>query len=92
MPDASAVVIVGAGLAGLAAAIEAVFAAEPRDVSLLHVAFSLHSGGTPPRPARRDQLLQKMPMGSVGTCLVRDERPFWRDEGLAGSTEVLAAS
>ncbi|QYG94083.1 flavin monoamine oxidase family protein [Iamia sp. SCSIO 61187] len=153
-------------------AIEAVFAAEPRDISLLHVAFYLHSGGSlerllgtrrgaqqdrfvggsavvadralaelrdqgvevrlgapvraveqgeegvvvrhdggevradraivavPPAlagriawspllPARRDQLLQKMPMGSVIKCLVRYDRPFWREDGLCGQAAAL---
>lgn len=153
-------------------AIEAVFAAEPRDISLLHVAFYLHSGGSlerllgtrrgaqqdrfvggswevaarladelrehgvdirlgapvraieqaddgvvvrhdggsvaaaravvavPPAlagriawspllPGRRDQLLQKMPMGSVIKCLVRYGTPFWREDGLAGQAAAL---
>ncbi len=153
-------------------AIEAVFAAEPRDVSLLHVAFYLRSGGSlerllgtsrgaqqdrfvggsalvaervaaelvaegapirldapvraieqgdadvvvrhdggevraqraivavPPAlaariswspllPPRRDQLLQKMPMGSVIKCLVRYDRPFWRDDGLCGQAAAI---
>lgn len=153
-------------------AVEAVFAAEPRDLSLLHVAFYLHSGGSlerllgthrgaqqdrivggsaviaeraaddlrarggelrlgapvraieqdddgvvvrhdggevragravvavPPAlagriawnpllPARRDQLLQKMPMGSVTKCLAVYDRPFWRDDGLCGQVASL---
>jgi len=153
-------------------AIEAVFAAEPRDISLLHVAFYLHSGGSlerllgtrrgaqqdrfvggsvvvaervadelraagvelrlgapvraieqgddgvvvrhdggsvsadrvivavppvlagrivwsPVLPPRRDQLLQKMPMGSVIKCLVRYDRPFWRADGLCGQAAAL---
>lgn len=153
-------------------AVEAVFAAEPRDISLLHVAFYAHSGGSlerllgtrrgaqqdrfvggsvvvaeraadelrtdgvevrlgapvraieqssvgvvvrhdggevradraivavppalagriawsPQLPARRDQLLQKMPMGSVIKCLVRYDRPFWREDGLCGQAAAL---
>lgn len=153
-------------------AIEAVFAAEPRDISLLHVAFYLRSGGSlerllgtrrgaqqdrfvggswlvasrlaaslaeqgvelrlgapvraveqsedgvvvrhdggsvaaghvivsvppvlagriawsPGLPARRDQLLQKMPMGSVIKCLVRYETPWWREDGLCGQAAAL---
>ncbi len=153
---------------------QAVFAAEPRDMSVLHVAFYLHSGGlldrllgthrgaqqdrivggsvvlaervgerlraeggeealrlgcpvravlqeesgvvvrhdggevrarravvavppvlagriswSPTLPARHDQLLQKMPMGSVIKCLVVYERPFWRDVGLNGQAASL---
>lgn len=153
-------------------AVEAVFAAEPRDLSLLHVAFYLRSGGSlerllgtrrgaqqdrivggsavlaerlaeavkeaggllylgapvraiaqddagvvvhhdggevraghavvavpptlagriawsPSLPPRRDQLLQKVPMGSVIKCLVRYDRPFWRDDGLCGQVASL---
>ena len=153
-------------------AVEAVFAAEPRDISLLHVAFYCRSGGSlerllgtrrgaqqdrfvggsvvvaerladelrgdgveirlgapvraieqgsdgitvrhdggevradraivavppalagriawsPVLPARRDQLLQKMPMGSVIKCLVRYDRPFWREDGLCGQAAAL---
>ena len=153
-------------------AVEAVFAAEPRDISLLHVAFYCRSGGSlerllgtrrgaqqdrfvggsvlvaerladelrdqgvdvrlgapvraieqgtegvvvrhdggevradraivavppvlagriawsPVLPPRRDQLLQKMPMGSVIKCLVRYDRPFWREDGLCGQAAAL---
>ncbi len=153
-------------------AVEAVFAAEPRDLSLLHVAFYLRSGGSlerllgtrrgaqqdrivggsvvlaerlahrlrdqgvevrlgapvraieqgddgvvvrhdgglvrarravvavPPAlaariawspllPARRDQLLQKMPMGSVTKCLAVYDAPFWREDGLCGQVASL---
>lgn len=153
-------------------AIEAVFACEPRDLSLLHVAFYLRSGGSlerllgtrrgaqqdrivggsvvlaegladdvrarggtlrlgapvraveqgddgvvvrhdggsvsgghavvavpptlagriawsPALPPRRDQLLQKAPMGSVIKTLVRYERPFWRDAGLCGQVASI---
>lgn len=38
----------------------------------------------PPLPAARDQLTQRMPMGSVLKCVVFYERPFWRDDGLSG--------
>lgn len=39
-------------------------------------------------PANRDQLLQRIPMGTVWKCYAIYERPFWRDKGLNG----LAAS
>ncbi len=153
-------------------AVEAVFAAEPRDISLLHVAFYAKSGGSlerllgtrrgaqqdrfvggsvlvaeklasslaeqgvelrlgapvraieqtsdgvvvrhdggsvsaghaivavppalagriawsPVLPPRRDQLLQKMPMGSVIKTLVRYDTPFWREDGLCGQAAAL---
>ena len=143
---------------------QAVFAGEPRDVSLLHVLFYIHSagsfdnlintagrrageplrgrlaarvaprregariaggaelpvrridqrrrhvrGGVGPRgrggallrghgaacpgrphrippglPGRRDQLTQRMPMGSVLKCHAIYDKPFWRDDGRTG--------
>jgi monoamine oxidase len=42
----------------------------------------------PPLPARRDQLTQRLPGGSVIKFHVVYERPWWREEGLSGS--VLA--
>jgi monoamine oxidase len=144
--------------------IEAVFAGEPRDVSLLHVLFYIHSAGSfdnlintengaqetrfvggsqlvsrkvaaqlgsrvvlhspvrriiqrrggvsieservevnarycvvtappalaariayePGLPGRRDQLTQRMPMGSVLKCHALYDKPFWRDDGRTG--------
>jgi monoamine oxidase len=144
--------------------IESVFAAEPRDLSFLHVLFYIHSGGSfenlintsggaqdsrivggsqqisievakrlgdrvvlkapveriahrrgratvhtpkgaweagrvivtvpptlagriayePHLPASRDQLTQRVPMGSVIKCMAVYDRPFWREEGLSG--------
>ena len=37
-----------------------------------------------PLPAMRDQLLQRMPMGSAIKCIAVYERPFWRERGLSG--------
>ncbi|MEH1127917.1 flavin monoamine oxidase family protein [Micromonospora sp. CPCC 206061] len=39
---------------------------------------------SPPLPAVRDQLLQRLPMGSVSKVNVLYERPFWRSAGLNG--------
>lgn len=39
---------------------------------------------TPPLPARRDQLTQKAPAGSVIKVNVRYDEPFWRQDGLSG--------
>ena len=144
--------------------VEAVFAGEPRDVSLLHVLFYIHSAGSfdnlintaggaqesrfvggsqlvsrrvakalgsrvvlsspvrridqrrrhvvvesdrvqvtarycvvtappalagrieyhPALPGRRDQLTQRMPMGSVLKCHALYDKPFWRDDGRTG--------
>lgn len=38
----------------------------------------------PALPARRDQLTQRAPMGSVIKCQVIYDEPFWRAEGLCG--------
>ncbi len=38
----------------------------------------------PNLPALRDQLTQRVPMGSVIKCLAVYDRPFWRDAGLTG--------
>lgn len=38
----------------------------------------------PALPALRDQLTQKMPMGSVIKCMSLYGRPFWREKGLSG--------
>ncbi len=38
----------------------------------------------PPLPAARDQLTQRMPMGSIIKCIAFYERPFWRDDGFSG--------
>jgi monoamine oxidase len=38
----------------------------------------------PPLPARRDQLTQRMPQGTVIKTMAIYESPFWREEGLSG--------
>jgi monoamine oxidase len=38
----------------------------------------------PKLPALRDQLTQRVPMGSVIKCHAVYDRPFWRDQGLTG--------
>ena len=38
----------------------------------------------PPLPARRDQLLQRMPAGAVIKCHAVYDEPFWRRDGLSG--------
>jgi len=38
----------------------------------------------PPLPARRDQLTQRMPQGTVIKTMAIYETPFWRAEGLSG--------
>lgn len=38
----------------------------------------------PPLPASRDQLTQRMPMGSIGKAIAVYSTPFWRADGLNG--------
>jgi monoamine oxidase len=38
----------------------------------------------PHLPAARDQLTQRMPMGSVIKCMAVYDTPFWRQDGLSG--------
>ncbi len=43
----------------------------------------------PPLPAPRDQLTQRMPMGSVIKTMTIYDEPFWREDGLSGSAISL---
>lgn len=38
----------------------------------------------PALPAARDQLTQRVPMGSVIKCMAVYDEPFWREDGLSG--------
>ena len=38
----------------------------------------------PPLPGFRDQLTQRMPLGTVAKCMAVYDEPFWRHEGLSG--------
>lgn len=38
----------------------------------------------PPMPSLRSQLTQRMPMGCCAKLLITYDRPFWREQGLAG--------
>jgi monoamine oxidase len=38
----------------------------------------------PPLPGIRDQLTQRMPLGTVAKCMAIYDEPFWRNEGLSG--------
>ena len=43
----------------------------------------------PALPAARDQLTQRVPMGSVIKCMAVYEQPFWRERGLTGQAISL---
>jgi len=38
----------------------------------------------PPLPGFRDQLTQRMPLGTVAKCMAIYDEPFWRQRGLSG--------
>ena len=38
----------------------------------------------PPLPGYRDQLTQRMPLGTVAKCMAIYDEPFWRSESLSG--------
>jgi monoamine oxidase len=38
----------------------------------------------PPLPGYRDQLTQRMPLGTVAKCMAIYDEPFWRAEGISG--------
>jgi monoamine oxidase len=38
----------------------------------------------PPLSGYRDQLTQRMPLGTVGKCMALYDEPFWRADGLSG--------
>jgi monoamine oxidase len=44
---------------------------------------------SPPMPSRRDQLTQRMPMGTVIKCVATYAEPFWREDGLTGQALSL---
>lgn len=43
----------------------------------------------PPLPAARDQLCQRVPMGSLGKVIAIYPTPFWREDGLSGEVASL---
>ncbi|MGA8217828.1 MAG: flavin monoamine oxidase family protein [Solirubrobacterales bacterium] len=43
----------------------------------------------PPLPGPRDQLTQRMPMGSVIKTMTIYDEPFWREDGLSGQATSL---
>lgn len=43
----------------------------------------------PPMPAVRDQLTQRMPMGSILKVIAIYDTPFWREDGLSGEALSL---
>ena len=45
----------------------------------------------PPLPGHRDQLTQRMPLGTVAKCMAIYDEPFWRADGLSGLASATAA-
>ena len=42
----------------------------------------------PPLPGFRDQLTQRMPLGTVAKCMAVYDEPFWRAAGLSGQGQA----
>ncbi|XP_072913755.1 amine oxidase [flavin-containing]-like isoform X2 [Hemitrygon akajei] len=43
---------------------------------------------SPPVPPLRNQLIQRVPMGSTIKCMVYYSRPFWREKGFCGTMMI----
>jgi monoamine oxidase len=71
---------------GLVRAARAIIAIPPALASRIDFANAL--------PARRDQLMQRLPMGTVIKVHIAYQRPFWREKGLSGmgASDVLACN
>jgi len=61
----------------------ATYAAE-RVVVAMSPALAARISYDPALPAARDQLTQRMPMGSIAKCIAVYDEPFWRTRGLSG--------
>jgi monoamine oxidase len=55
-----------------------------RVVVALAPALTARIAYDPPLPGYRDQLTQRMPLGTVAKCMAIYDEPFWRGEGLSG--------
>jgi len=53
-------------------------------INTLPPALAVRLSYYPPLPAAKDQLLQRMPMGSVIKCIFTYRKAFWREEGYSG--------
>jgi len=67
-----------------------VVAADGHELRARHVVVAVppllagHIDYEPGLPPWRDQLTQRMPMGSVTKCMAVYDEPFWRGDGLTG--------
>lgn len=55
-----------------------------RVVVAMSPAMAARLAYSPALPAVRDQLSQRVPLGSIVKCIGVYDEPFWRDEGLSG--------
>jgi monoamine oxidase len=60
-----------------------------RAIVALPPALAVRIEYDPPLPGPRDQLAQRMPMGSVIKCMAVYDEPFWREDGLSGQAISL---
>ena len=55
-----------------------------RAILALAPPLAARSADDPPLPGYRDQLTQRMPLGTVAKCMAIYDEPFWRADGLSG--------
>lgn len=70
--------------AGVRVESEAMIVAAQQAIVAIPPALAGRLRYSPPLPALRDQLTQRMPMGTVIKVHCLYETPFWRDDGLTG--------
>ena len=70
--------------AGIVLAADGVELHAQRAIIAIPPALAARVDYDPALPARRDQLMQRMPMGSVIKVNAVYDEPFWRQEGLSG--------
>ena len=69
---------------GVAVHTDGVLARGGRAILALAPTLASRIAYDPPLPGYRDQLTQRMPLGTVAKCMAIYDEPFWRAEGLSG--------
>jgi monoamine oxidase len=72
------------GADGVTVEADGVIARGSRAVVAIAPALASRIAYDPPLPGYRDQLTQRMPLGTVVKCMAIYAEPFWRSEGLTG--------
>jgi monoamine oxidase len=76
--------------AGLEAHADGVTVRARRAVVAIAPTLAARIAYEPPLPGYRDQLTQRMPLGTVVKCMALYDEPFWRAEGLSGQVTSVA--